>query len=353
MNQGDHYHRPKEAKETDNTSNSCQECSQCFFHPEGNESDFITIAERVGSKKLEFPKECNGTVLLKTLHRRFPEAIGLKYKGPEGKWISICIEDTALIPPVGGWGDTVYCLLFSDKRKAPEMTGDGEPESKVRKPLSARAMNPYRRALAITGLSKQTTSWQLKKHLETKYGKVSLCKINTFMGTNQSKGFGFIRFTDECAAKAAINCQDDVIDGSRIKIALKKDNPMKFIVKGIPQSTSEEELTNYFSEFGQVTDVHIPSAVKQGTANFGFITMESSNIGRKILKQTHHFNNKYIRVQLREENKSSKASMGAVDGYQTGQETSVYHSDQSLMGSSNGGYYWRGGHSGGRPFFNS
>merc|ERR1711962_1976994 len=83
-----------------------------------DDDDFIKVKEKEDGELIEFPKEDDGTVLLRTIQTQYATAIGLKYKGPSGAWRAIKEGDDAkLVAPKGGWGNIVYCITFSKKRR--------------------------------------------------------------------------------------------------------------------------------------------------------------------------------------------------------------------------------------------
>jgi len=257
------------------------------------EDDFIKVIEKEDSDFMEFPKEEDGTVLLRTIQTQFPSAIGLKYKGSSGAWRAVREVDNALVAPKGGWGDQVYSLTFSEGQKRKIDMGDnGEKDTKYVR----TDVNNYLKDLAVLGLPFKTANGEFKEYIEKKYGELVHCQIKFDMATGKSKGFGFVRFKEEDAAKEALN-GEDYIDGRRIYIKLKKDKPMKMYVSPIPEGTTADDLKEYFSQFGEVIDAYVPQPFRR----YAFFTFASTEDGRRCLKEQHIFRGVHLTVKLREE----------------------------------------------------
>lgn len=72
--------------------------------------------------------------------------------------------------------------------------------------------------LFVGGLAWATTSEGLHKAFE-QFGEVTDAKVITDRETNRSRGFGFVTFTDDSAAAAAISGMDGKdLDGRTIRV---------------------------------------------------------------------------------------------------------------------------------------
>ena len=70
----------------------------------------------------------------------------------------------------------------------------------------------------ILRLSRKTTQADLTK-LFSKFGKVVSCDIVMDKISGESKGFGFIKMSEDDKGKTAIKCLDGrEVDGSKIKV---------------------------------------------------------------------------------------------------------------------------------------
>jgi cold-inducible RNA-binding protein len=60
---------------------------------------------------------------------------------------------------------------------------------------------------------------------------------------------------------------------------------MKMYVGNLPFSSNEQDLRSLFGEYGQVTDVHLPSDRETGRPRgFAFVTMDSKDSMEKAIK---------------------------------------------------------------------
>lgn len=266
------------------------------------DDDFIKVVEKEDSDFMEFEKEEDGNVLVRTIQTQFPNAIGLKYKGSSGAWRAVREIDDALVPPKGGWGDRIYSLTFSGTTKRKVDSNDsGERDMKYSRP----AVNRFLRDMAVVGLPYRSTEEEVKEYFEGKYGEVEHCHIKYDRETKKSRGFGFIRFKDEESAKSALH-GEDYIEGRRVQVREKREKPMKMFVSGLPEGTTEEDVNKYFSKFGEIVDSYIPKPFR----NFGFFTFGSVEDGKICLRERHTLDGAQLKVKPRLE----KAPDGGAQG---------------------------------------
>jgi len=259
---------------------------------EEEEDDFIKVIEKEDSEAMEFPKEEDGTVLLRTIQTQFADAIGLKYKGPSGAWRAVREVDNALVAPKGGWGDQIYSVTFNEAKKRKGDSASSDRDTKYTRTV----VDPLQKDLAVIGLPYATTNGELKKYFEDKYGEVAYCQIKFDRATGKSRGFGFIRFKDELAAKEALNGEDSM-NGRKIQVRPKRVKPMKMYVNALPDGTTKEDLIEYFSQFGEITDAYVPQPFR----SFAFFTFASTDDGNNCLRQQHVFRGRQLKVRIREE----------------------------------------------------
>lgn len=58
----------------------------------------------------------------------------------------------------------------------------------------------------------------------------------------------------------------------------------KLFIGRLPDNTKQDDLDSYFGNFGDLTDVYIPTPFR----GFGFVTFASSDVARSVLSQTQH-----------------------------------------------------------------
>jgi len=308
------------------------------------EEEFVQVVKDEGAEVTEFPLEDNGTILLRTINSQFATAIGLRYKGPSGAWRAIRSgDDGELLPPKGGWGETIYCLTFKEgeepsrKRKA---TSDLSSYSESSKSLPDRG-NYLLRDLAVLGIPREAKKKELQDYFNDKYGGVTHFIINHDQD-GRSKGFGFIKFGNEESAKNAL-AGEDFFMGKQIFVKTKKVSPMKMYVSGLVDDTTQDELLEYFSQYGTIVDSYVPNPFK----NYAFFTFASTEDGKACLREQHVFKGQTCKVTLRREsglnNQSDNGGRGGYGGYGGqsrgyGGPVGGYGGSGGVQGRSGGGY---------------
>uniref|UniRef100_I3K4C8 DAZ associated protein 1 n=1 Tax=Oreochromis niloticus TaxID=8128 RepID=I3K4C8_ORENI len=164
----------------------------------------------------------------------------------------------------------------------------------------------------------------------SQYGEVVDCVIMKDKTTNQSRGFGFVKFKDPNCVRTVLETKPHNLDGrnidpkpctprgmqpekSRTKEGWKgskadSNKSKKIFVGGIPHNCGEPELRDYFNRFGVVTEVvMIYDAEKQRPRGFGFITFEAEqSVDQAVNMHFHDIMGKKVEVK-KAEPRDSKA----------------------------------------------
>jgi len=275
-----------------------------------DDDDFIKVVESEGGELIEFPKEDDGTVLLRTIQTQFATAIGLKYKGPSGAWRAIKEGDDAkLVAPKGGWGNIVYCITFSKKE-------DVSRKRKVEENDSSSTVSKYPKAelllkdLSVTSIPYEAGHRELKQFFQEKYGGVESLLIKTDKATGRSKGFGFIRFNNEESAKKALD-GEAMFMGRRVYVRPKTQKPIKMYVNSLPEGTTRDDLVDYFSQYGDIIDSYVPTPFR----NYGFFTFASTEDGFACLRNEQHvLKGKQVMVKIRKDKEADEGKAGSSKG---------------------------------------
>lgn len=123
------------------------------------------------------------------------------------------------------------------------------------------------RKLFIGGLDYRTTDESLKAHFE-KYGSVVDVVVMKDPKTKRSRGFGFITYSRSFMVDKAQDARPHKVDGRVVepKRAVPRQDinrpeagasVKKLFVGALKDEHNEDDLREYFSEFGAVTSVHI------------------------------------------------------------------------------------------------
>ncbi|OXB78041.1 UNVERIFIED_CONTAM: hypothetical protein H355_013590, partial [Colinus virginianus] len=88
----------------------------------------------------------------------------------------------------------------------------------------------------------------------SQYGEVVDCVIMKDKTTNQSRGFGFVKFKDPNCVGTVLASRPHTLDGRNQKGSRSDNNKSnKIFVGGIPHNCGETELREYFKKFGVVS----------------------------------------------------------------------------------------------------
>lgn len=258
---------------------------------------YIAVSEEEGGEPIELPGEEDGTVLLSTLSAQFPGACGLKFRNPETRaWRGVRLADGRLFPPADtGWASTVFvCVLpkvgeyeLVDKRRSDSESGSdpsGQGGSNRGKMIQKNKCSD----LIVLGLPWKTTEQELREYFEP-FGEVLMAQVKKDIKTGQSKGFGFIRFSSY-ESQMRVLAQRHMIDGRwcDVKIPNSKEGqvqqvPCKVFVGRCTEDMTADDLKDYFSKFGEVTDVFIPKPFRA----FAFITFLDPEIAQSLCGEDH------------------------------------------------------------------
>jgi polyadenylate-binding protein len=128
------------------------------------------------------------------------------------------------------------------------------------------------------------------------FGTILSCKVATDeMG--QSKGFGFVQYEKEEAAQTAIKRLNGMLINDKpvyVGPFLRKqdrDNSVdkaKFsnvFVKNLSESTTKEDLMNFFGEYGNITSAVVMVGTDGKSRCFGFINFENPDAAARAVQE--------------------------------------------------------------------
>ncbi|KAI4366249.1 hypothetical protein MLD38_022144 [Melastoma candidum] len=118
------------------------------------------------------------------------------------------------------------------------------------------------------------------------FGNILSCKVATD-SSGQSKGYGFVQYDNEEAAKKAIEKLNGMLVNDKQvyvgpflhkqerETALDNSKFNNVFVKNLSESASEEDLQNIFGEFGPITSVVVMKDAEGKSKCFGFVNFEN------------------------------------------------------------------------------
>ena len=143
------------------------------------------------------------------------------------------------------------------------------------------------RKIIVRQLDFNTTQTTIESYF-SHYGHVREI-IMKFNETGRSKGFCFVVFNDKQSLEGVLNKEHE-IDGKKVQVRRAGEtagNNMtnKLFCGGLPHALSEEDLSEYFSQFGQISNFEF--IFEKGTQvrrHFCFILFEDPNSVEKIVE---------------------------------------------------------------------
>ncbi|XP_017045351.1 TAR DNA-binding protein 43 isoform X1 [Drosophila ficusphila] len=253
--------------------------------------DFVQVSEEEGDEPIELPAEEDGTLLVSTLQAQFPGSCGLKYRNLETKAVrGVRSNEGRLFPPSVdcGWGEYLYFCVFpkalpptENKRKSDDNLENSTAKTK-RIETRLRCTD-----LIVLGLPWKTTEDSLREYFET-YGEVLMAQIKKDTKSGQSKGFGFVRFGSYDAQMRVLSNRH-LIDGRWCEVKVPNSKgmghqvPCKVFVGRCTEDINSDDLREYFSKFGEVTDVFIPRPFRA----FSFVTFLDPDVAQSLCGEDH------------------------------------------------------------------
>jgi len=179
------------------------------------------------------------------------------------------------------------------KRKASDQ---GKGYSKSRK--SSRLLQD----LIVLRIPYSTTEEEVNEYFTESCGELTFCELKYDRVTKKSRGFAFIRFKTEEAAKKALEGHHEM-GGYRLYIELSKkheETPMQLFVGRLATGTTKDDVKDYFSDFGELTDIFVPTNPFRG---FGFVTYSSQEDARNVIDMSHSLLGARLNVKAAEPKK--------------------------------------------------
>ncbi|KAI3380840.1 hypothetical protein SNEBB_002363 [Seison nebaliae] len=155
------------------------------------------------------------------------------------------------------------------------------------------------RKVFIGGLNFRTDDNTLRSHFE-KYGSLVDCVVMKDSHTKRSRGFGFVTYSRSTMVDALMKSRPHIIDGREVepKRAMPREESgrpevqmtvKKLFIGGIKEGISEEDLRQYFNQYGEILDcVLMTDKETRKPRGFGFVTYSDYDPVDKIILEKHH-----------------------------------------------------------------
>lgn len=250
-------------------------------------NQYVQVVEEEGDEPIELPAEEDGSLLLSTLVAQFPGSSGLKYRSTETNGVrGVRLADGRLFAPDGVWGGITFITVYpkavsvTEKRKGDLLD---TPTPKTKKIDKQKCSD-----LIVLGLPWKCNEDDLRSHF-SQFGELIMVQVKRNISTNQSKGFGFIRFADYDSQLKALS-QRHLIDNRwcDIRIPNSKEGAQlevnqKVYVGRCTEDMTAEDLRSYFQQFGEVNDVFVPKPFRA----FAFVTFSDPEVAQSLCGDDH------------------------------------------------------------------
>ncbi|KAB5568909.1 hypothetical protein DKX38_002702 [Salix brachista] len=114
------------------------------------------------------------------------------------------------------------------------------------------------------------------------FGNILSCKVATD-ASGQSKGYGFVQFDNEEAARNAIDKLNGMLINDKQVYSMEsvdKYQALNLYIKNLDDSINDEKLKELFSDFGTITSCKVmrdPSGISRGSGFVAFSTPEEAS----------------------------------------------------------------------------
>ncbi|KMT02287.1 hypothetical protein BVRB_9g206040 [Beta vulgaris subsp. vulgaris] len=174
----------------------------------------------------------------------------------------------------------------------------------------------------IGGLAKETSLDTFTKYFE-KYGEVIDSVIMKDRLTGRPRGFGFITYADPSVVDIVIK-EEHIINEKQVEI--KRTIPKgaaqsngfktkKIFVGGIPTTVTEDELKEFFSNYGKVVEheIIVDHATKR-SRGFGFVVFDNEKVVDDILADGNMIEMNGSRVEIKKAEPKKASASGSAFG---------------------------------------
>jgi len=147
----------------------------------------------------------------------------------------------------------------------------------------SNALNNEDRKLFIGGLSYDTTEQDLLSYF-SQFGAIQNVTIKYNSQTGHPRGFGFVTFSSDGSIDAVLSNGPHSIKSRQIDPRKAKTRPQskKIFVGGLNSNVNEDEIRNYFSQYGVVEGVELPyDHTRNRRREFCFVIFENEESADK------------------------------------------------------------------------
>jgi len=215
----------------------------------------------------------------------------------------------------------------------------------------------------IGGIARETTEDSLRAYF-AKYGNIKDCILMVDKMTGNSRGFGFVTYSDPSSIDGVLKNCPHTLDNKRVdakKCTPRSEQPArnaggyggnqskdnKIFIGGLSMETSKEDVEGYFSRFATVTEVNLvpdKNDTSRPHKGFGFVTFASAEgVQQSVAKHYHQIKDKRVEAKS-VENRPKPQYQGGYGQPQGGYGGYQQQGYQQGYNSGYGGYGAQGGY---------
>jgi len=171
--------------------------------------------------------------------------------------------------------------------------------------------------LFVGGLNLDTEDDALRTYF-SQFGTLTEARVTTYESSNQSKGYGFVTFSDDAELDACQRARPHFIEGASVStfrfVSKEEDKKQqsfmdaprghckKLYVSDLESSVKEDDLNCYFGQYGNIIDIELKQGNSQPDGkwkgNFAFIEFDDYDpVDKCIMEGTHVLDGKKIVVR--------------------------------------------------------
>jgi RNA recognition motif-containing protein len=217
---------------------------------------------------------------------------------------------------------------MADNTQAQPNYGENEVGAADQTPAVDITQADDSKKIFVGGLHWETTEADLKEHF-LQFGNVVATTIKMDRNTGKSRGFGFVLYEDVSEVERAMHAPEHVIKGKKVDPKPAKppmESKKKVFVGGMDPDTTEEQIREYFTQFGKIENLDLPydkaTSKRRAYIFVTYSTEAEAKEASKTTKQDIFGRTCDVRIAVPPEQVNRQKNWGQYGGY--GYDQSYY-----------------------------